>query len=368
MRPSVRATLFLGLALACAGCVTPSSMPRPRPAPAAPAALAARIDALGRSFDGRVGIAVEDVQDGWLAAYDGDAFYPQQSVGKLWVALTVFDVAERGRLSLTDPVLVTRRDMSVFNQPILKLLTDQGYATTIDGLLVLALAQSDNAASDILLDRVGGARSVRRALKDRRLDGVRAGPSERVLESRIAAVRWKPEYSFDRAFWTARDAVPMQRRVRALDAYLAAPADGATPWALADGLSRLQRGELLAPASSARFLEILGRTETGPLRLRAGLGPGWSIAHKTGTGQDLGDLATGYNDVGLITAPDGRAYAVVVMIASTRRPIPERQALMAAVTQAVVGLHDGEVVTSSPDAAVGSAAGSTAGPPDPARP
>ena len=45
--------------------------------------------------------------------------------------------------------------------------------------------------------------------------------------------------------------------------------------------------------------------------------------------------------MGLITAPDGHAYAVAVMIASTRRPIPERQALMAAVTRAVVDLHDG---------------------------
>ena len=33
---------------------------------------------------------------------------------------------------------------------------------------------------------------------------------------------------------------------------------------------------------------------------------------------------------------DGRSYAVAVMIASTRRPVPERQALMAQVAQAVV--------------------------------
>ena len=86
---------------------------------------------------------------------------------------------------------------------------------------------------------------------------------------------------------------------------------------LTDALVRLKRGELLGPAMTARFLEILGQTETGPARLPAGLGPGWSIAHKTGTGQDLGNLSTGYNDVGLVTAPDGHAYAVAVMIAST---------------------------------------------------
>ncbi|HEY5410322.1 MAG TPA: serine hydrolase, partial [Caulobacteraceae bacterium] len=174
----------------------------------------------------------------------------------------------------------------------------------------------------------------------RHILGIRASPAERELETRIAAVRWKPDYSFGRGFWTARDAVPMPKRVRALQRYLDDPADGADPRAITGALARLKRGELLGPAMTLRFLEILGQTQTGPARLPAGLGPGWSIAHKTGTGQDLGDLSTGYNDVGLITAPDGRTYAVAVMIASTRRPIPERQALIAAVTRAVVADHD----------------------------
>jgi beta-lactamase class A len=64
------------------------------------------------------------------------------------------------------------------------------------------------------------------------------------------------------------------------------------------------------------------------------------IAHKTGTGQDLGNLSTGYNDVGVLTAPDGRSYTVAVMIASTRAPVPVRQALMADVARAVVRYHD----------------------------
>ncbi len=183
---------------------------------------------------------------------------------------------------------------------------------------------------------------MRRVIVEQRLGAIRCGPEERVLQSKVAGVDWKPEYSFGQAFWTARDAVPMDVRTAKLNAYLDDPDDGASPTAMVQGLSRLQRGELLSPASTARFLQILASTETGPLRLKAGLGPGWSIAHKTGTGQDLGDLSTGYNDVGLLTAPDGRTYAVAVMIASTRRPIPERQAFMADVARAVVAQHDAE--------------------------
>ena len=306
-----------------------------------PPALAARLQVLGAGFDGQVGIAVEDVREGWVADYNGSILRPQQSVSKLWVALAVFKTADFGGLKLSDPVLVRRNDMSVFNQPIQKLLGKDGYDTTIDGLLVGAIAQSDNAANDILVRRLGGSATVRRALADARIMGIRTGPEEHVLQSKIAGVRWRPEYSFGRAFWAARDLVALDVRRAKLNAYVADADDGATPLGLVDGLSRLQRGELLSSPSTARFLQILASTETGPMRLKAGLGSGWSIAHKTGTGQDLGDLSTGYNDVGLLTAPDGHTYAVAVMIGATRRPIPERQALMADVARAVVAQHDG---------------------------
>ncbi len=323
--------------MACPSLAAPAATLAPPPPPA----LVAQLQTLARGFDGRVGIAVEDVRSGWVAAYDGTTLYPQQSVSKLWVALTVFRKVDRGELGLSDALTVGREDMSVFHQPIQKLLGPDGTAVvTIDTLLVGAIAQSDNAANDILVRRVGGSGAVRRVIAEQRLGAIRCGPEEKVLQSKIAGLAWRPDYSFGQAFWTARDAVPLDVRTAKLNAYVDDPDDGASPIAMVQGLGRLQQGELLSQASTDRFMQILTSTETGPLRLKAGLGPGWSIAHKTGTGQDLGALSTGYNDVGLLTAPDGRVYAVAVMIAATRRPIAERQALMADVARAVVAAHD----------------------------
>ena len=322
----------------------PIAVPPPAEAPAhppGPAALTARLQTLGLGFQGRVGIAVEDVQAGWIASYNGQFLAPQQSVSKLWVALSVFDAIDRGQIHLDDPVTVRREDMSVFYQPIKDHLTYGPYETTVETLLNYQIAQSDNAANDILDRMVGGQAAVERVIADRRLGAIQSGPEERVLQARTAAVDWRPEYSFGRAFWTARDAVPMGTRIAALEAYLAQPEDGASAVAMVDGLARLKRGELLSPASTAKFLDIMASTETGPKRLKAGLSEGWTIAHKTGTGQDLGDLGTGYNDVGLLTAPDGRVYAVAVMIASTRTPVPERMVFMEDVARAVVAVHDG---------------------------
>jgi beta-lactamase class A len=254
--------------------------------------------------------------------------------------MAVLDAVDRGRLTLADPIQVRGQDMSVFNQPIQKMLVDGVYDTTINDLLVYAIAQSDNAANDILVRKLGGSRRVRAWLTAHRVAGVRCGPEERILQSEIAGVTWRPEFSFGQTFWTARDRIAPDVRAARLQAYLADPPDGATPDGVVEGLSRLAQGHLLSPASTLRMLQILEQTTTGPARLKAGLGAGWTIAHKTGTGQDLGDLSTGYNDVGLLTAPDGRTFAVAVMIASTRAPIPVRQALMADVARAVVQYHD----------------------------
>ena len=322
----------------------PAYRPRPvaRPSvPAAPPALTARLKVLGDGFDGRVGIAVRDIEAGWTAEFNGLSLLPQQSVSKLWVALALLDAVDKGAIGLDEPVTVTAADLSVFNQPIRERIGPSGFATTLGDLLVFQIARSDNAANDIVMRRVGGPEAVQKVIAARRLGAIHAGPEEKVLQTRIAALDWRPEFSFGRAFWTARDLIAPPVRAAALDRYLAEPEDGATAAALVEALGRLKRGDLLSPPSTERLMQTMALTDTGPMRLRAGLGEGWTIAHKTGTGQDLGDLSTGYNDVGLITAPDGRTYAVAVMIASTRRPVPERQALMASVAAAVVAVHDG---------------------------
>ena len=318
-----------------------ASLRFPQPPPQAPAPLAHRIAELGASFNGRAGIAVRDLQGGWTATHDGEALYPQQSVSKLWVAISVLDAVDRGALTLDDPIIVRRTDLSIFHQPIRDHVGRRGYETTVGALLESAATRSDNAANDVLMRLVGGPDEVRAVMAEKALGAISLGDEERYFQTRIAGLDWRPEFSFGRSFWQARAAMPQEVRRQALEAYLQDPADGASPEALVAALDRLQAGDLLSPESTAHLLGLLAASQTGPKRLGGGLAEGWSLAHKTGTGQVMGARATGYNDVGLLTAPDGRTYAVAVLIAETEAPIPERQALMQAVTQAIIAQHQG---------------------------
>lgn len=320
----------------------PASAQTPRAS--TPAELARRVDQLGAGFSGQVGIAVEAVDGGWRTGWKETELYPQQSVSKFFVALTAMDAVDRGRLTLTGPVTVTKSDLTLFNQPIAQAVLRGGgtYTTTVEQLLVDAITKSDNTANDKLMRVAGGPAAVRRFIADRGLGAIRFYEGERALQSRIAGITWRQDLSVGNAFYRAREALPISVRKSLFDRYIADPYDGASPTAIASTLSRLKRGDLLSPASTARLLTIMSDTRTGKNRLRGGLKPGWSLAHKTGTGQILGGVQAGYNDIGVLTAPDGRAYAVAVLIKRTSTPLPVRMALMNEVVRAVIVAHEAD--------------------------
>jgi beta-lactamase class A len=172
------------------------------------------------------------------------------------------------------------------------------------------------------------------------LGSIRFADGERAMQSRIAGLTWSQDYSIGNKFFEIRDALPMNVRQAAFDRYVANPYDGAAPSAIVSALAQLKRGELLSPASTERLLTIMSETHTGPNRLKGGLAPGWVLNHKTGTGQVLGGKQAGYNDVGILTAPDGKSYAVAVMIKLTSTPLPVRMTLMNDVVRAVIAQHD----------------------------
>jgi beta-lactamase class A len=322
--------------------------PGPQPPPTQEQILRAQIEALGAGFDGEAGIAVLEVADGWAVDYNGGAHLPQQSVSKLWVAITVLNAIDRGDFGLDDTVLIRKEDLSLFHQPLRDRVGPSGYRTTVARLLAAEIQQSDNAANDALIRKVGGPWAVQVAIVSKSLGEIRFGPGEKEMQTRAAGLTWKPEYSFGRTFWEDRDKLPADQRRAALQAYLANPPDAASPLDIVDTLARLHRGELLSPESTAYLLTLMAGTETGAGRLRGGLEPGWRLQHKTGTGQVMGRLATGHNDVGLLTAPDGRVYAVAVMIGQSRATFDARQELMRSVARAVIASHRPAAATNIP--------------------
>lgn len=317
-------------------------------APQPPGYLRDRVTALGSQFDGRVGIAVKSVNDGWAMGWKADELYPQQSVSKLWVSIAALDAVDKGRVKLDDTVTLNRNDLTLFHQPIASLILGGGYTTTLADLMFKAITTSDNTCNDKLMRSIGGPSAVRAMIAEKDLGHIRFYDGERALQSKIAGLIWTQSYAVGNAFSAARNALPYAVRKASFDRYIEDPYDGASPSAIVNALTRLKRGEILSPASTARLLSIMSHTKTGANRLKGGLKPGWTLSHKTGTGQTLGPVQAGYNDIGILTAPDGRSYSVAVMIKRTSTPLITRMTLMNNVVRTVITQHEmsyGAVVT-----------------------
>ena len=308
--------------------------------PAAPTQLRDQVVGLGRAFNGKAGIAIISLRDGWEIDWNAGTLFPQQSCSKLWVAITALDAVDHGQISLSDKVTLGRSDLTLFHQPLREKILGGGHTTTLGSLMFDAITESDNTANDKLMRSVGGPEAVRSMIASKHLGSIRFYNGERALQSRIAGLIWSPSYSIGNAFYEARDALPQSVRQAAFKRYVEDPYDGAAPSAIVNALARLKRGELLSPASTQRLLDIMSHTKTGANRLKGGLAPGWVLNHKTGTGQVLGTQQAGYNDIGILTAPDGRSYSVAVMIKLTSVPLPVRMTLMNNVVRSVIIQHD----------------------------
>ncbi|UUL82004.1 serine hydrolase [Sphingomonas qomolangmaensis] len=315
--------------------------PPPPPRVFAPTPLVTAIDAMVERFGGKVGVAVKSIDDDWMISKNGDVPMPQQSVSKLWVAMTALDLVDQGKLRLDEQLTITRADLTLFHQPIAGLLKNGSYTATAGELMRRAMTMSDNTANDRLLRRVGGPAAVNAFIKRKALGAIKFGPGERLLQSRTAGLNWKQDMAMGRAFQAARAKLPEGVRRAAFNNYVADPIDGAAAAAIANALARLKQGDLFSRASTSHLVTLMESSRTGAARLRARVPAGWRLGHKTGTGQDFSGRTAGFNDVGFLTAPNGRSYTIAVLIGDTSRPVRERQQLMQSVVESVVANHRG---------------------------
>jgi len=105
---------------------------------------------------------------------------------------------------------------------------------------------------------------------------------------------------------------------------------------MASLLYALADGKLLSPTSTTYLLEIMSKTVTFPDRLKAGVSKGWKLGHKTGTSGTWKGVTAATNDVGLLTAPDGRKISIVVFVGDSREAPSKRAAMIASVARLTI--------------------------------
>jgi beta-lactamase class A len=318
-----------GLALAATGCSRSKTMTASRTPTLDTKRLAKEVPALAeRARPGVLGFGLMNLESGERWVLNGDRRFPMQSVFKAPLGAAALSEVDAGRLSLDEVLTIRDVDLSPFWSPV----SDAWPARrnhSVGELLAGAVVESDNTAADVLMKRIGGPGAVTAWLQAKRINDLRLDRYERDMQ---ADARDAPSFRAEwrgPAYWAQIQKVEPARRLAAMRAYMADPRDTATPNAMLHFLAKLDAGELLSAASSQRMIQLMRATTRGNDRLKAGLPPNVLFAHRPGTsGRDLG-LTMAFNDVGILTLPDKRSYAVAAFLSGATADEAAQAALFA---------------------------------------
>ncbi|MGI8840486.1 MAG: class A beta-lactamase [Caulobacteraceae bacterium] len=287
-----------------------------------------------RARPGDFNLGVLEARGEQLWCWNAPARMPMQSIFKAPLAAAALAEADAGRLKLSERIAIGPLDLSpppsAINRAWPAPPRPEVMSLPAVDLIALAVQESDNTAADVLMKRIGGPGAVTAWLRSKDIVDMRIDRYERELQQEIAGMdSFRPAWKDEAAWTAARDAVPAATRQSAMDAYLADPRDTTTVPAALSFLYRLSLGDLISPASTRLLLRLMATTGAGAHRLAAGLPPGATLAHKTGTARtDLG-FTPATNDIGLVTLADGRRFAIAGFLSGSTATEAQRDALFA---------------------------------------
>ena len=228
------------------------------------AKFSSHLDAIARQADGVVGYVVIDVDSGERFTRLEGLQFPTASTIKLAILYELLKQSDEGRVSL-DAVTPMDRSRAVPGGLLYELTT---VSLSPRDLAVAMILQSDNTATNVLIDRVGMA-AVNRRLTALGLSGT-----------------------------------ALRRHMIDLEAARRGDENLATPSDLARLVLAFHRGEGLSASSKAVALTILQKFKTTPIR--SGVPSEVAVASKSG------ELEGVRADAGIVYVP-GRPYVFVAM-------------------------------------------------------
>jgi beta-lactamase class A len=259
--------------------------------------------------------------------YNADEAFPMASTFKVAVAGKLMQRIEAGQLSLGKMITIDP-DREIDSPTIAERLIHPGIMLSVHNLLELMLTDSDNTATDYLLDEAGGPAAVTDWVRAQGVDGLRIdGGTDEIIRRYLRMGRGP----FPRVLkeMIARDPELLARADKPDHAFDTDPRDTASPRAMAKLLTRIFVGKALNPEDTRLLIEIMERDRTGPNRLRGLMPPGTEVADKTGT------IGGTINDVGVITLAGDAKIVVVVFIKASDASIPVREKAIAQIGRAV---------------------------------
>ncbi|MCF6406640.1 class A beta-lactamase, subclass A2 [Chitinophaga filiformis] len=259
-----------------------------------------KIHEIAQTAKGHVGMAMMSLEDGDTITLNGSDHFPMQSVFKLPLAIAVLDQVDKGKFSLDQVIHIRKEDLLPGTWSPIRVKFPEGTDMKLSDILAYTVSQSDNNGCDLLFRLVGGTAYVEQYIHSLGVDSIAIRATEEQ-----ASKAWEVQYS-----------------------------NWSSPVAMLQLLKGVHTGKYLSKASNDFLLKIMKETTTGPARMRGLLPKDAVVAHKTGTSDTNADgLTAATNDVGIVTLPNGRHYAIAVFVSDTKADTATREGVIAQLTR-----------------------------------
>ena len=271
--------------------------------------LKTEIKRLSELSGGTMGVAIVHLETGTSVSLRGNERFPMASTYKVPVAVTLLQQVDRGTKKLSDRVEVSEDDL-VISEGVAEHFQFSGIALSLRNLLEPMLIVSDNTATDVLMENVGGPELITKRMKDLGIQDIQVSRNTATLirdffEMSQPPAGQKRSLLKELEALTPEEIDKLGKKVR--PDFAKDSKDTATPDAMASLLKKIWEGSILSKKSASIIKDIMLRCKTGEKRLKGILPSGTPVAHKTGT------IGGSSNDVGVITLPNGKGHLIVAV-------------------------------------------------------
>jgi beta-lactamase class A len=265
-------------------------------------AIREKIQAITKSFSGEVGVAVVHIEKKDTFSVNGNTAFPMQSVYKFPLALAVLRQVDQGTLSLDQMVHVAREDYFPTWSPLMKKYPEGNVDISLREILQATISESDNIGCDLLFNLVGGPKKVDFYIHSLGVKEMSILNTEKEMHQ-----DWNLQFK-----------------------------NWSTPVAMSELLNLFFQKKILQPATHQFLWDAMVTTYLGPNRIKGQIPAGTIVGHRTGTGGPNEKGINGaINDVGIVTLPDGKHFAITVFISNTPEDVKKAEAVISDITKLV---------------------------------
>jgi beta-lactamase class A len=264
-------------------------------------ALRQKMEAIIAGKQAHIGVSMLAIEDKDTLSINAAHHYPMQSVFKFHLALLVLHKVDQGKLSLTQRIHIKQAHLEKNSwSPLRDEHTALEFDLTIKELLSYTVSQSDNNGCDILFSLVGGPAALNNYMHSLGIKDINIVANEAQMHA-----AWDVQYNN----WT-------------------------TPIAATQLLQKFQVRNILSENSKTLLWQLMA-IGVKSNRLKGLLPADADVAHKSGT-SDTNDqhLTAAFNDIGIITLPNGKHIAMAVFVSDSKENEATNQRIISEIAKA----------------------------------